>query len=166
VLHVVTEQPSPYRFFQPVSLTTGQPIPTTLRQEVCFDQGRDLKKTISTINGTVFNELLESREGEFTPSGPIFTGGWVAGHPLEATKARVSCNANMQNGTTPHPIPEPPPTLDLALAGFLDDYRVALTSGQAREIGEGQFDGHEVIWLRVASSGPTNGLPSSEGHAA
>lgn len=162
VLHVVTEQSSPSGYYQPVSLTTGQPIPTTLRQEVWFDQGRDLKKTISTLNGTVIDELLESREGGFTRGGAVFTCAWIAAHPIEATKARVSCNPNMQNGTTSKEIPEQPPTLELALAGFLDHYRSALASGQAREIGEGELDGHKVIWLRIAPSGVAEGLPPSE----
>ena len=163
VLHVVTEQPSPYGFYHPVSLTTGKPIPVTLRQEVWFDQSRDLKKTISTVNGTVSDELLETADGGFTPGGPVYTCSWIAAHPVEATKARVSCNANMQNGTTPRQIPEQPPSLDLALAGFLDHYRAALASGQAHEIGKGHLDGRQIIWLRITSSEPPgSGLPSSE----
>ncbi len=163
VLYVVTEQPSPYGGYHPVSLTTGKPVPVTLRQEVWFDQSRDLKKTISTVNGTVFDELLETADGGFTLGGPVYTCSWIAAHPVEATKAGVSCNANMQNGTTPRQIPEQPPSLDLALAGFLDHYRAALASGQAHEIGKGHVDGRQIIWLRITSSEPAgSGLPSSE----
>jgi hypothetical protein len=82
----------------------------------------------------------------------VYTCSWMAAHPVEATKARVSCNADMENGTTPHHLPEPPPTpLDPALAGFVDHYRSALASGQAREIGKGELDGLPVVWLRIAS---------------
>ena len=46
VLHVVTEQPSSsWRGIQPVSLPSGTPIQVTQRQEIWFDQSRDLKKT-------------------------------------------------------------------------------------------------------------------------
>lgn len=152
VLHVVTEQPSPLSWYRPVSLTSGKPLPVTMRQEIWFDQGRDLKKTITTLNDTVFDEVLETPQGGFTPGGPVFTCAWIAAHPVEATKARVSCNADMQNGTTPHQIREQPPTLDLALAGFVDQYRSALASGEAVKTGTGQVDGHQVIWLRIDTS--------------
>ena len=163
VLHVVTEQPSPYGWYQPVDLATGKPVPVTLQQEIWFDQGRDLKKTVSTLNGTVVDELLETSEGGFTPSGPVYTCAWIAAHPVEATKAHVSCNANMQNGTTPRQLPVQPPTLDLALAGFLDHYRSALASGQATQTGSGTLDGRQIIWLRIsATSAGTNGTWPSE----
>jgi hypothetical protein len=155
VLHVVTEQepPSAAGWYQPVSLATGKPLPVTIRQEIWFDHSRDLKRTVTTVNGVVSEQLLETPEGGFTSAGPVYTCAWIAAHPLAATKARVSCNANMQNGTTPRRIPEQPPTLDLALAGFVDQYRSALASGRATRIGTGQVDGHQVIWLRIVVSG-------------
>ena len=151
VLHVVTEQPWSGGWYQPVSLATGRPLPVTMRQEIWFAQSRELKKTITTVNGIVYDRLLETSEGGFTPGGPVYTCAWIAAHPVEATKARVSCNANMQNGTRPRHIAELPPTLDLALAGFVDQYRSALDSGRATRIGTGQVDGHQVIWLRITT---------------
>lgn len=149
VLHVVTEQPSPLAWYRPVSLPSGKPIPVTQRQEIWFDQSRDLKKTITTLNGVVYDQLLETRQGGFTPQGPVYTCSWIAAHPIAATRARVSCNPDMQNGTTPRKVPEPLPTLDLALAGFVDRYQSALASGQATKTGTGEIDGHRVIWLRI-----------------
>jgi len=149
----VTQQPFSPDWYRPVSLATGKPLPVTMRQEIWFDQSRDLKKTITTVNGVVYEQLLETPEGGFTPGGPVFTCAWIAAHPVEATKARVSCNADMQNGTTPRHIPERPPTLDPALAGFVDQYRSALASGRATRIGTGEVDGQRVIWLRIITSG-------------
>lgn len=163
VLHVVTEQPSPYGYYQPISLMTGQPIPVTSRKEVWFDQNRDLKKTISTVNGIVFEEVLETAEGAFTPSGPVFTCAWIGAHPIAAKEAGVSCNSNTQDGTTAPQISEQSPKLDLALAGFVDRYRSALASGQAREIGTGRLDGRHVIWLRITSAAsPDSILPETQ----
>lgn len=155
VLHVVTQQQlsAPGGWYQPVSLATGKPLPVTIRQEIWFDQSRDLKKTVTTVNGIAFDQLLETRAGSFTSAGPVYTCAWIAAHPVAATKARVSCNANMQNGTKPRRIPEQRPTLDLALAGFVDQYRSALASGRATKIGTGQVDGHQVIWLRITVPG-------------
>ncbi len=157
VLHVVTEQPSPPGWYQPVSLPSGTPIEITQRQEIWFDQSRDLKKTVTTLNGIVYDQLVETPQGEFTPGGPVYTCAWIAAHPIEATKARVSCNANGQNGTKPHKVPEQPPTLDLALAGFVDHYQSALSSGEATKIGTGQVDGHQVIWLRINATAQSQG---------
>ena len=149
VLHVVTEQSSPLGWYQPVSLPSGAPVRVTQRQEIWFDQGRDLKRTVTTLNGVVYEQLLETRQGSFTPGGPVYTCAWIAAHPVEATKARVSCNPNGQNGTKPRKVPEQPPTLDLALAGFIDRYRAALASGEATKIGTDDIDGRQVIWLRI-----------------
>ena len=158
VLHVVTEQPLPSGgWYEPVSLPSGTPIEITQRQEIWFDQSRDLKKTVTTLNGFVYDQLLETPQGGFTPGGPVYTCAWIAGHPIEATKARVSCNANGQNGTKPHKVPEQPPTLDLALAGFVDHYQSALASGEATKTGTGQVDGHQVIWLRVNATAQSDG---------
>lgn len=155
VLHVVTEQPlsATGGWYHPVSLATGKPLPVTIRQEIWFDRSRDLKKTVTRVNGVVSDQLLETPAGGFTSAGPVYTCAWIAAHPVAATKARVSCNANMQNGTKPRQIPEQPPTLDLALAGFVDQYRSALASGRATRIGTGQVDGHQVIWLRITVGG-------------
>jgi hypothetical protein len=155
ILHVVTEQhaSSAAGWYQPVSLATGKPLTVTIRQEIWFDHSRDLKRTVTTVNGVVSEQLLETPDGGFTSAGPVYTCAWIAAHPLAATKARVSCNAKMQNGTMPRRVPEQPPTLDLALAGFVDQYRSALASGRATRIGTGQVDGHQVIWLRIIVRG-------------
>jgi hypothetical protein len=163
VLHVLTEQPGSDGSGQLLSVSTGQPVPVALQQEVWFDQGRDLKKTISRVNGAAVDQLLETRDGGFTSEGRVYTCAWIARHPVEATRAGVSCSGDMHNGTTPRDVPEPEPTLDLALSGFVDHYRAALASGQAQETGTGQLDGHDVIWLRIATSDSTAmGLPVYE----
>ena len=151
VLHVVTSQPAPSGTL--LDLKTGQPISQTLRTEVWFDRGRQLKKSIFTIDGVIVDEALETRAGGWTRSGPIYTCAWIAGHPAEATKAGVSCNANRDNGTTPRAVPEAPPELDPALAGFVDRYQAALASGEARQIGAGTVDGHDVVWLQFDADG-------------
>jgi hypothetical protein len=75
---------------------------------------------------------------------------------VEATQLRVSCNASGENGTTPRTIPEtPPPPLNPALAGFVDRYRSALSSGAAREVGRGSYRGHDVVWLEFAANSRT-----------
>jgi hypothetical protein len=157
VLHVVTEQPSPLLWYRPVSLPSGRPIQVTQRQEIWFDQSRDLEKTVTTLNGIVYGQVVATPQGEFTPQGPVYTCAWIAAHPIEATKARVSCNANGKNGTKPHKVPEQPATLELALAGFVDHYQSALSSGEATETGTGQVDGHEVIWLRIGAAPERDG---------
>ena len=63
----------------------------------------------------------------------------------------------MQNGSTPRKVPEQPPTLDLALAGFVDRYQSALSSGQATKTGTGEADGHQVIWLHISPSTQSQG---------
>lgn len=77
----------------------------------------------------------------------MWTCARIAAHPVEATRAGVSCKFSGDNGTTPRHIPETPPSVDPALLGFVDGYRQALASGSARRIGEGTVDGQHVIWL-------------------
>jgi hypothetical protein len=98
------------------------------------------------------DELLETAAGGFTGGGPVYTCAWIAAHPVEATKAGVSCNASGENGTTPRQIREQPPTLDEALAGFVDRYQSGLASGRVREVARGEVDGREVIWLELPSA--------------
>lgn len=154
VLHVVIEHPA--RVPELVRIADGTPVPRVARSEIWFDSSRDLKKTIDTLDGDIVGELLESREGGFTRGGRVYTCAWIAAHPVEATKARVSCDASGENGTTPRDVPEEPPTLEDALAGFVDGYASALASGRAREDGRGTIDGREVVWLA---------LPAAERHA-
>lgn len=162
VLHVVVGQPVAGRP-QLVSLSTGQPIQQTLATEVWFDATRDLKKTITRLDGIVINELLETRAGGFSASGPVYTCAWIARHPSEATAAGVSCGADPQSGSKPRNVPEQAPRLALALAGFVDRYETALASGGARELGRGTLDdGREVIWLRVTEAGDSSPLPGDQ----
>jgi hypothetical protein len=147
VLHVLIERPARDRSL--VDIRTGATIPRHYRTEIWFDAERELKKTVGTVDGTLLDETLETAEGGWTQGGPIYTCAWIAAHPAEATKARVSCNPSMENGTTPRKIPEQPPTLEQALAGFLDRYQSALASGRATQIGTGDLDGRQVVWLRI-----------------
>jgi hypothetical protein len=147
VLHVVTEQP-PFPFERLVDIETTKVVPRARQTEVWFDESRALKKSVERVGGVVLNEMLETPQGGFTQGGPLITCAWIAAHPIEATKLRVSCNENMENGTTPRQILEAPPILDARLAGFVDHYRAALESGQAHEIGRDTIDGRRVIWLR------------------
>jgi hypothetical protein len=151
VLHVIVSQPA--EFGGPlVDLKTGSTRPRTLRTEVWFDSTRNLKKTIFRLDGAVLDEQLETRYGGWTREGPIYTCAWIAAHPAEATRAGVSCNASGDNGATPRVAPEDPPTLEPALAGFVDNYRTALASGEARDVGRGTVDGREVVWLEFRAS--------------
>jgi hypothetical protein len=152
VLHVVTSQSAPGAT---LDLSTGQPIPQVLQTEVWFDRGRELKKSVFTLNGKTLDEALETKAGSWTRGGPVYTCAWIAAHPAEATKVGVSCNANGDNGTTPRTVPESAPVFDPALAGFVDRYQAALASGAARRVGAGQFDGHDVVWLQFDADGRT-----------
>jgi hypothetical protein len=152
VLHVVTSQPAQGTT---LDLSTGQPIPQVLQTEVWFDRGRELKKSVFTVNGKTLDEALETSAGSWTRGGPVYTCAWIAAHPAEATKVGVSCNANGDNGTTPRTVPESAPLLDPALAGFVDRYQAALASGAARRVGAGRFDGHDVVWLQFDADGRT-----------
>jgi hypothetical protein len=147
VLHVVTTQPHGPVGAR-VDIETGRAVPIVQQSEIWFDAERGLKRTVTRLDGVLDNEMLETPAGGFTQAGPVITCAWIAAHPVEATRRRVSCNENMENGTTPRKIPEPLPTLDPALSGFADGYRAALASGEAKEIGRDTIDGNELIWLR------------------
>jgi hypothetical protein len=147
VLHVVIATPGDQ--WPLVDVASGKQIERDARTEIWFDDSRDLKETVQTLDGRVLDEMLETAEGGWSREGPIITCAWIAAHPVEATKLRVSCNANMQNGTTPRHIPEKPPTLETALAGFVDRYQSALASGAAREVGRGRVDDRDVVWLAL-----------------
>lgn len=150
VLHVVIEHPT--HAPELVRIDDGTPVPRVSRSEIWFDASRDLKKTIDALDGIVVEELLESPDGGFTRGGRVYTCSWIAAHPVEATKAGVSCNPSGENGTTPRDIPEEPATLDEALAGFVDGYASALDSGRAREVARGTIEGREVVWLELPAA--------------
>jgi hypothetical protein len=148
VLHVVahTQGPTGGRL---VDLSTGATTPITheTEMEIWYDRKRGLKHTINRSDGRIVDDILETPEGGFTPGGIVYDCAWIAAHPVEATKARVSCNANGNNGTTPRVIPRPKPSIDPSLQGFLDGYQRALATGNARKTGTGEIDGRPVVWL-------------------
>ena len=132
-----------------MDLSTGATTPITQEQEVeiWYDHKHGLKHTIVRSDGKIVDDTLETPEGGFTPGGIVYDCAWIAAHPVEATKARVSCNANGNNGTTPRVIPRPKPSIDPSLQGFLDGYQRALATGKARKTGTGKINGRSVIWL-------------------
>lgn len=145
VLHVVTERPSGIRY---IDLGTGVSHELFQRQETWYDRSRGFVHTITRWpDGSLLDDELETPQGGWTPGGPVLDCTWIAAHPIQATKLRVSCNANGDNGTKPHVVPRPVPTVDPALGAFLDGYRQALADGQATETGTGTVDGTQVIWL-------------------
>lgn len=149
VLHVVAEQPTGREL---LDLSSGKATPIMQQEEIWFDESRGLRRDITRINGRVADDTFQSPAGGFTPHGVIYDCAWIAAHPKQATKARVSCNASGDNGTTPRTIPRPKPTLDPGLLGFVDGYRQALASGAAREDGGGIMDGKSVDWLVFSTS--------------
>ena len=160
VLHLVIARPAVPGAL--VEIDTGKPIGRTERTEIWFDRGRDLEKTVTTLDRHVLDETLETDRGGFSLSGPIITCAWIAAHPVEATKLRVSCNLSGENGTVPRNVREQPPTLDPALADFVDRYQSALASGRAHEVGRGRLDGREVVWLELPdAAAPGTGRPES-----
>lgn len=148
VLHVVAQFP-PAGGDELVDLKTGATMPLTQTQEmeVWFDRARGLKHTIVRSDGRLVDDTLETPQGGYAPGGVIYDCAWIAAHPVEATKARVSCNPNGDNGTTPRQIPRPKPSIDPGLQAFLDGYQQALASGTAHKIGAGELDGRPVVWL-------------------
>jgi hypothetical protein len=154
VLHVITETTLPPDLppYHAVSLPSGTPIETTARQEIWFDQNRELKKTVLTDNGALVAQELETPQGGFISDGnPLHLCFWNAGH------RRYSCTATNTNPTGPN-VPGPPPTLETALVGFIDHYQSALASGEATKTGTGQIGGRQVIWLRIRADDKDNPL--------
>jgi hypothetical protein len=155
VVHVVTRQtvPSPTTL---VELSTGRRITASLviRTEIWFDQERALEHTMTRVTGEPTQDVLFTPQGVTSESGPVWTCARIAAHPVEATRARVSCNFSGENGTRPRHVPEPPPTVDPALVGFVDGYRQALATGAARKIGEGTVRGRHVFWLEFRLPDP------------
>jgi hypothetical protein len=148
VLHVVAHAQGPTRG-RLVDLSTGVTTPITQEQEleIWYDGKQGLKHTIGRSDGRIVDDILETPEGGYTPGGIIYDCAWIAAHPVEATRARVSCNANGNNGTKPRVVPRPKPSIDPSLQGFLDGYQRALATGKARKTGTGEIDGRPVVWL-------------------
>ncbi len=150
VLHAVIRQQGPSDTAL-VELSTGRRIveQRVTQTEIWFDKERSLEHTITHTTHLPTQDFLSTPAGIFSESGPVWTCAWIAAHPVEATRASVSCNFNGNNGTKPRHVPEPPPTLDPALAGFVDGYRKALADGTAHKIGEGTIRGQHVYWLEL-----------------
>jgi hypothetical protein len=160
VVHVVSVSQLPAS--EEVNLSSGTSSPVETRTEIWFDGTRHLERVVSSIGGVQVSEELQTPDGAWTDGGPVYTCAWIAAHPVQATKARVSCNANGDNGTTPRKIPEPLPSLDPALAGFVGGYRDALANGNATRDGSDTIDGRSVEWLRFAlvDQGPQGATPT------
>jgi hypothetical protein len=144
VLHVVGQVPTGAEL---LDLKAGRATPVLQQEEIWFDESRGLRRDLLRVGGVVLDDTLQTKQGGWTTHGIIYDCAWIAAHPKEATKARVSCNAAGDNGTTPRTIERPKPVLDPGLAGFADGYRQALASGAAREAGSGIVDGRPVDWL-------------------
>ncbi len=155
VLHAVVRQTgqSPTTL---VELSTGRRInaPRIVTTEIWFDEERALEHTITHTTGEQTRDELSTPQGITSESGPVWTCAYIAAHPVEATRAGVSCNFSGENGTTPRHAPEPPPTVDPALTGFVDGYRQALASGAARRVGKGTVRGRRVYWLELRLPDP------------
>jgi hypothetical protein len=139
-----------------IELSTGRKtVPRRVTEtEIWFDEERALEHTVTRVTGEHTQDVLATPQGMTSESGPVWTCARIAAHPVEATRAGVSCNFSGENGTTPRHVPEPPPTVDPALLGFVDGYRLALASGTARKIGEGTVHGEHVYWLELRLPDP------------
>jgi hypothetical protein len=156
VLHVVTRQTVPSTATL-LRLSTGRrvtPPPRVLTTEIWLDRERALEHTITRETGEPTLDTLSTPRGVTSESGPVWTCARIAAHPVEATRAHVSCNVSGENGTKPRHAAERPPPIDPALAGFVDRYRQALASGAARKIGEGTLHGRRVFWLEFRLPDP------------
>lgn len=144
VLHVVIELPPNARL---VEVATGKSTMITTTNEIWYDRDKGLVHTLFRSGGVVVGDTLQTPEGGYSESGPIYDCAWIAAHPRAATKAGVSCNADGDNGTTPRKIERPAPTIDPPLAAFLDGYRDAVARGEAHQVDGGELDGKRVLWL-------------------
>jgi hypothetical protein len=153
VLHVIAETQAPAGG-QLIEIKTGdvQSSRPQQEEEIWFDAAKGLKRDTVRAGSAIVDDTLETPRGGYTPTGILYDCTWIAAHPIQATKARVSCNLSGDNGTTPHVVPRPKPTLDPGLSGFVDGYQEALASGQAREAGSGRLDGRPVDWLEFETA--------------
>jgi hypothetical protein len=158
VIHVVSLSDLPGRAV--LNLRTGTETPIQAETEIWFDSARGLERLTQRTGGVVTLDELQTPQGAWTQEGRVYTCAWIAAHPAEATRARVSCNASGDNGTTPRQLPEPRPVLDPALADFVSGYEDALASGSATRDGSGVIHGRSVQWLRFERQhAPPTGEP-------
>jgi hypothetical protein len=159
VIHIVSTSDVPGRTV--IDLKTGAETPVQATTEIWFDEARGLQRTVMMVGGALSIDELQAPEGAWTQDGRVYTCAWIAAHPVEATKARVSCNAGGDNGTTPRQVPEERPVLDPALAGFVGGYQDALAAGTAVRDGASVVDGRKVEWLKFESEdSPPPGEPT------
>jgi hypothetical protein len=159
VIHVVSVSEVPGRTL--LDLRSGVETPVRSETEIWFDSSRGLERLTTRVGGVVTSNELQTPAGAWAQGGRVYTCAWIAAHPLEATKARVTCNASGDNGTTPRLVPEPRPVLDPALAGFVGGYKDALASGSASRDGSGIVSGRAVEWLKfVRQDSPPAGQPA------
>lgn len=151
VLHVVLTDSRPDRSL--VELSTGTPVSRVQKVEIWFDPDRDLKMTVTSLDGQVIDELLETRTGGYSRTGPVYTCAWIAAHPTEATRLGVSCSPTGENPSDPRVVPERTPSVDPALANFVDQYQRALAAGEARDVGTGHIGDRAVRWLEFDTEG-------------
>jgi hypothetical protein len=155
VLHAVVREQRPVDWYL-VDLSTGarSAPPLTVETELWYDRSRGLEHKLTRTNGRLTEDELQTPDGVTTRGGPVFTCAWIARHPVEATRERVSCRLDGENGTVPRKVPEPAPIVDPALGGFVSGYRDALAAGTVREGGEGEIDGRPVSWLELTLEQP------------
>lgn len=144
VLHVIAESPTGAQL---IDLRSGAVEPVIQQQEIWYDADRGLRREVVRVGQATVGETLETPQGGYTPGGIVYDCTWIAAHPVQATRAGVSCNASGDNGTTPRVVPRPKPTLDPGLTGFVDGYWQALAEGSGRRAGSGLVDGRRVEWL-------------------
>lgn len=144
VLHVIAESPADAQL---IDLLSDDAAPVIQQEEIWYEAERGLRRDLIRVGPAIVDDTLETPQGGYTSRGIVYDCTWIAAHPVEATKAGVSCNASGDNGTTPRVVPRPKPTLDAGLAGFVDGYRQALANGSGQRAGTGLVDGQPVDWL-------------------
>jgi hypothetical protein len=145
VLHVVLVSQLPDT--TTLNLSSGRSSPTTLRIETWFDAHRALRRTVVVRGGTRSDELA-TPQGIWSSYGRVPTCAWIAAHPAQAAKLRVSCSTS-----APHRLAEARPTVDPALAAFVGGYQAALRSGRARNLGAGRVGTRQVYWIGFSVKG-------------
>jgi hypothetical protein len=93
VLHVIAEMETPTGG-QLIDIKTGrvQQISHHQQEEIWYDAAKGLKRDTVRVGSTIVDDTLETPQGGYTPGGIVYDCAWIAAHPIQATKARVSCN--------------------------------------------------------------------------
>lgn len=141
VLHAVLETTGTYG--KTIDISSGTEVAQPVTTEIWFDSLSDQQAIRTSVRNVVVSQLLQTPTGGWSDGGPIITCAWIAAHPSLAARANVSCDTTSQQAT-----PQVP-TVNPAILGFVDRYRHALASGQAKEIGTGKLGGRDVVWLEI-----------------